>query len=124
MWSVWLTVGFVLLYLQAGRPWLAWAAFCGMRTFTLLPNCLVGQNLNYSKITALRHIRFLGESVSVAEGVPGPWLLVGQLSVAVLLFCFRGCKHYRLAAARPAQGADGRGESRSFSYCSDWPRAY
>ena len=86
VWTVSL-VGFVLFYLQAGRPWLAWAA-CGLRTFTLLPNFLIGQNLNYREITALRHIRFLGQSVSVAEGVTNPWLLVGQLSVVALVIFF------------------------------------
>ncbi len=80
-------VGFVLFYLQSGRPWLAWTA-CGLRTFTLLPNFLAGQNLNYREITALRHIRFLGESVSVALGVTNPWLLVGQLSVVALIIFF------------------------------------
>jgi two-component system sensor kinase FixL len=82
LWTVSL-VGFMWFYLQAGRPWLAWAT-CGLRTFALLPNFLVGQNLNYREITALRHIPFLGESISVAEGVPNPWMLVGQLSVVTL----------------------------------------
>jgi two-component system sensor kinase FixL len=83
LWTVSL-VGFVWLYLQAGRPWLAWAT-CGLRTFTLLPNFLVGQNLNYREITALRHIPFLGESVAVAEGVPNPWMVLGQLSLVLLV---------------------------------------
>src|ERR1019366_7380378 len=86
--SIWLwtesLVGFVWLYLQAGRPWLAWAT-CGFRAFTLLPNFLVGQNLNYREITALRHIPFLGESVAVAEGVPNPWMVLGQLSLVLLV---------------------------------------
>jgi two-component system sensor kinase FixL len=86
--SVWLwtvsLVGFVWLYLQAGRPWLAWAT-CGLRTFALLPNFLVGQSLNYREITALRHIPFLGESISVAEGVPNPWMLFAQLSLVFLV---------------------------------------
>jgi two-component system, LuxR family, sensor kinase FixL len=86
--SVWLwtvsVVGFVWLYLRAGRPWLAWAA-CGLRTFALLPNFLVGQNLNYREITALRHIPFLGESVSIAEGVPNHWMLVGELSIFIVV---------------------------------------
>ncbi len=77
-------VGFVRLYLSAGRTWLAWAV-CGLRTFALLLNFLVGQNLNYREITHLRHVRFLGESVSVAVGVPNPWMVVGQLSLLLLL---------------------------------------
>ena len=87
LWSVSL-VGFVWLYLQAGRPWLAWAT-CGLRTFALLPNFLVGQNLNYREITTLKHIPFLGESISVAKGVPNPWMVLGQLSL-VLLVIFVG----------------------------------
>ena len=85
---VWLLVvslvGFVGLYLRAGRIWLAWMV-CGLRTLALLLNFLVGQNLNYREITALRHIPFLGESVSVAVGVPNPWMVVGQLSLMMLL---------------------------------------
>jgi two-component system sensor kinase FixL len=83
LWVVSL-VWFVRLYLRAGRSWLAWAV-CGLRTFSLLLNFVVGQNLNYREVTRLRHIPFLGESVTVAEGVPNPWMLVGQLSGVVLL---------------------------------------
>jgi len=86
--AVWLLVvslvGFVRLYLKAGRPWLAWMV-CGLRTLALILNFLVGQNLNYLEITRLRHIKFLGESVQIAEGVPNPWMLVGQLSLLALL---------------------------------------
>ena len=77
-------VGFVRLYLKAGQPWLAWLA-CGLRTLALVLNFLVGQNLNYREITGLRHISFLGESVQIAEGVPNPWMLLGQMSFLVLL---------------------------------------
>ena len=77
-------VGFVRLYLRAGRPWLAWAV-CGMRTLSLVLNFALTPNLNYREITGLRHIRFLGESVSVAEGVPNPWMLVGQASLLLLV---------------------------------------
>lgn len=76
-------VAVVRFYLHAGRPWLAWAT-CGLHTFTLLPNFLAGRNLNYREITHLRHIPFLGESIAVAEGVPTPWMLVGQLTIVTL----------------------------------------
>jgi two-component system, LuxR family, sensor kinase FixL len=77
-------VGFVRLYLKAGRRWLAWTVG-GMRTLSLLLNFVFTPNLNYREITSLRHIRFLGESVSVAQGVPNPWMLVGQVSFLLLL---------------------------------------
>ena len=77
-------VGFVRLHLRAGRPWLAWT-ICIVRTLALLLNFLVGQNLNYREVTSLRHIRFLGESVSSGVGVSNPCVLVGQLSLLLML---------------------------------------
>ncbi|HWY32859.1 MAG TPA: PAS domain S-box protein, partial [Candidatus Acidoferrum sp.] len=35
--------------------------------------------------TSLRHLSFLGETVSVAEGVTNPWTLVGQLSLVLFV---------------------------------------
>ena len=70
---------FVRLYLRAGRPWLAWPV-CGVRTLSLILNFFARVNLNYREITALR-----GESVSVAEGVSNPWMLVRQLSLVLLV---------------------------------------
>ena len=55
-----------------------------MRTLSLLLNFGSAPNLNYREISVLRHLPFLGDTVSVAEGVPNPWMLVGQLSL--LLF--------------------------------------
>ena len=77
-------VGFVRTYLRAGRPWLAWTV-CGLRTLSLLLNFVLTPNLNYREITALRPVRFFGESVSVAVGVPNPWMLVGQVSLLLFL---------------------------------------
>jgi len=77
-------VGFVRLYLKAGRRWLAWA-IVGVRTVSLILNFVFSPNINYRHITALHHIRFLGESVSVAEGVHNPWMLVPQLSLLLLV---------------------------------------
>jgi len=77
-------VGFVRLYLRAGRPWLAWTV-CGLRTLSLIINFISKTNLNYREITSLRHIRFLGESVSIPEGTSNPWMLVGQASLLLLV---------------------------------------
>ena len=86
--AVWLLVvslvWFVRLYLKAGRPWLAWTV-CGLRTLALVLNFLVGQNLNYIRINRLQPIQFLGETVQVPEGVPNPWMVVGQLSLVTLV---------------------------------------
>ncbi len=77
-------VGFVLLYLRAGRLWLAWTV-CGVRTLSLILNFVFIPNLNYQEITGLRPIPFLGETIVVADGVPNPWMLIGQLSLLLLV---------------------------------------
>src|SRR6266478_6155288 len=77
-------VGFVRLYLRAGRRWLAWTVV-GVRTVSLILNFIFSPNINYRQITALRHVSFLGEPVSVAAGVPNPWMLVAQLSLLLLI---------------------------------------
>jgi len=64
-------VGFTLVYLRAGRLWLAWTVI-GARTLTLLLNFGSAPNLAYREISALRQVPFLGEAVSVAEGLPNP----------------------------------------------------
>ena len=79
-----LLAGFVRLYLRAGRIWLLWSVI-GLRTLAMFLNFLTGQNINYRQITGLRHATFLGESVSVVQGVPNPWMLVGQLSLVGLM---------------------------------------
>ena len=77
-------VAFVRLYLRAGRRWLAWTVV-GVRTLSLILNFTFWPNINYRQITALRHISFLGEPVSVASGVPNPLMLVAQLSLLLLV---------------------------------------
>ncbi len=75
---------FVRTYLNAGRPWLAWT-ICGMRAIFLLP-FLLGRNLNYSEITSLGTITFLGEPVTVVgAGVRNPLTLFGQFAIVLLL---------------------------------------
>jgi two-component system sensor kinase FixL len=85
IWVITLSLaGFVRLYLRAGRTWLLWTV-CGLRTVSLFLNFLIGQNLNYREITSLRHISVLGESVSIAEGVRNPWMLLGHISILALV---------------------------------------
>lgn len=82
-------LGFVWVYLRPGKRWLAWTV-CGITLFALLLNFITGQNLNYREIVSLRHIPFLGDTVTVAEAVTNPWVLVGQLNMALLLVLVAG----------------------------------
>jgi PAS domain S-box-containing protein len=77
-------VAFVRLYLDAGRRWLAWT-IVAMRTLALILNFAISPNINYRQVTALRHMPFLGEPVSVPVGVPNPWMLVAQISLLLLV---------------------------------------
>ena len=77
-------VAFVRLYLNAGRRWLAWTVVA-VRTLALILNFILSPNINYRKVTALRHASFLGEFVSVPVGVPNPWMLVAQFSLLLLV---------------------------------------
>jgi signal transduction histidine kinase len=77
-------VGFVRRYLRAGRRWLAWTVY-GARTLALILNFALPPNLGYRSITDVRRIPFLGEPVSVAVGVPSPWMLFGQFSLLLLV---------------------------------------
>ena len=83
-------VGFVQLHLRAGRSWLAWTV-CGLaRSHWSLTFC-TGPNLNYLEVTVCGTSAFLGETVSVAEGVSNPWMLVGQASFVLLAVFRHGC---------------------------------
>jgi PAS domain S-box-containing protein len=89
---VWLVVIslviFVRLYLRAGRPWLAWSV-CGARTLALILNFIFIPNLSYREISSLKQITWWGgETVSVPVGVTNPWILVAQLSLALLIIFF------------------------------------
>ena len=79
-----LLILFVRVHLRAGRLWLAWA-IVGTRALSLLLNFGFPPNLNYHQMTALRSIRFLGETISVAEGVLSAWMLVGQAALLLLV---------------------------------------
>jgi PAS domain S-box-containing protein len=84
---VWLVVVslvlFVRYYLRSGRPWLAWTIIAS-RTLSLVLNFVFIPNINYREISSLDHIHVLGETVSTAQGVHNPWMLIGQASVFLL----------------------------------------
>lgn len=77
-------VGFVLVYLRAGRTWLAWL-IVGVRTASLVLNFIFTPNLNFREVTGLQHIPFLGELVATPVGVPSPWMLIAQFSLVLML---------------------------------------
>jgi len=76
-------VFFVRHYLRAGRRWLAWT-ICLMRVSSSLLALLI-RDFNYRELTGIRHIHFLGESISIAQGVPNPLMLIGNASLLLLV---------------------------------------
>jgi len=73
-------VGFVRLYFGTGRLWLG-VAGCAARAVSLaLP-----PNLNFREVTGVRHVEFLGQTVSVPEGVVSSWTRLGELSSLLVL---------------------------------------
>ena len=80
-------VGFVRLYLRAGRPWLAWT-ICGLRTVVLILNFILTPNLNYRQINSIRQFSWGGDIISVPVGVANPWGVLSQVSLVLLLIFF------------------------------------
>ena len=78
-------VGFVRLYFNAGRLWLAYAVV-GLRLAALALNFLTGVNVIFREITALDYLQLWGGAVMVGPiGVPNPWVIVPQLSNLLLV---------------------------------------
>jgi PAS domain S-box-containing protein len=78
-------VGFVRLYFRAGRLWLGYIV-CGLRLLALIINFFSVPNVNYERITGLRHVKiFGGETLSLAQGVENPWVRVSELSSLLFL---------------------------------------
>lgn len=75
---------FVFIYLKAERLWLAWTV-CALRTLTFVLNFAREPNLHYQAITSLKPVRFFGETVTTAEGVPSAWSRVGEFSLVMLI---------------------------------------
>ena len=78
-------VGFVRLYFNAGRLWLAYTVI-GVRLAALALNFLTGVNVNFREITALDHLQLWGGAVVAGPiGIPNPWAIVPQLSNLLLV---------------------------------------
>jgi two-component system sensor kinase FixL len=76
-------VGFVHFHLRSGRVWLE-ISVIGLRTAGLLLNLLVSPNTYYSSIQELHRIPFLGQTVTIVEGIPNPLMIVSQVSLLLL----------------------------------------
>ncbi len=77
--AVFACVGFVYYRFGSSHLWLGWAA-CGLRFLALIINFIQDPNINYLEISYLERVEFLGDSISIVEGVSNPWMLVPQLS--------------------------------------------
>jgi two-component system sensor kinase FixL len=77
-------VGFVRTYFGTGRLWLGMAA-CAARLVSLVINFASPPNVNFREITQLGHLKLLGETVAMPEGVISPWTRLGELSSLLLL---------------------------------------
>jgi two-component system sensor kinase FixL len=75
---------FVRAYFRSGSRWLA-AATIAARGAALMVDFLRRPNLNFVEISGLRRVPFLGEPVSVAEGVVSRWTRLGEASSLLLL---------------------------------------
>jgi PAS domain S-box-containing protein len=81
-------VCFVRLYLRAGRAWLAWSIYV-LRTLVLILNFILTPNINFRRITALRHFSWWGgEMISLPVGIANPWGLLSSVSLLLLLIFF------------------------------------
>lgn len=77
-------VGFVRFFLGAGRVWLA-GAVCGLRAVALVLNFTTGQNVNFTRVTALDRFTLAGADVLGPVGITSPWTIVPQLSNLLLV---------------------------------------
>ena len=77
-------VAFVRLYLNAGRPWLAWSIYV-LRTVVLILNFSFPGSINFNRITDVRHFPWGGDIISVPIGSPNPWGLLSHITLLLLL---------------------------------------
>ena len=77
-------VGVLHFGYRTDRLWLGVTA-CGLRFISLIINFASEFNLNYVEVHALEYATVLGESIAIADGTPNPWMITGQLAMAIIL---------------------------------------
>ena len=78
---------FVYFYLHAGRPWLLWTITI-LRTLVVIINFILTPNINHREVLSIRQLSFFGESVSIPQVVPRPWMLLGQSTLLLSIVFF------------------------------------
>jgi signal transduction histidine kinase len=79
---------FIKTYLRAGRTWLLLLAV-GMRALSSGIDLQSAYSINYSEIFDIRQVVFLGESISVVDGISNPLMVIAQISLILYVaFCF------------------------------------
>lgn len=91
LWSLSIFLTFALFvrnYLRAGRIWLLVAVLI-LRVLSTIIDLASPFSINYGAIQSIRQVPFLGESVSVVEGTPNPWMIIAQAGLILYVcFCF------------------------------------
>lgn len=80
------SVTFLRLYFGVGRLWLIGAAI-GTRLVAVVVNFAIPSGVSYRSVTGIHQIELLGQTVTVAEGLPNPWAWVARAS-SLLVFAF------------------------------------
>ena len=83
LWMVVAGVTFVRLYFPVSRAWIGYSA-CALRVVAMAGHTARYPASDFDIITTLRSVEFLGDRVSVAEGLTSVWFYIGQSSL--LLF--------------------------------------
>lgn len=73
------SVMFLRLYFGVGRLWLIVAAI-GTRLVAVIVNFATPTGVSYRSVTGIHQIEWLGQTVTVAEGLPNPWAWVARAS--------------------------------------------
>jgi two-component system sensor kinase FixL len=75
---------FVIRYLGAFRRWLLWT-ICVVPALNLAVSLLFHRPPEFSAITALQSVQFLGEQVAAPVAVPGPLIWANRINVILIL---------------------------------------